>query len=263
MLIDSHCHLESALRQGIFDEILGNAAAADVNRMITIGTGPDDWNLYRQLAAENPGTIAHTVGIHPCSVDADWEQAVAVLEDASRQTPQPVAIGEIGLDDFHLPKDTALRDAIRARQRLAYAAQLELAARLNWPVVIHSRSALDDSIALLRASPVAPETAVFHCFNEGPDEMKKVIAIGSRASFTGIATYPSAANVRAALKLQGIEKLMLETDSPYLSPQPMRGKPNQPAFVRLIATAIAGELGMSFDDLAEITSRNTTTFFKL
>lgn len=263
MLIDSHCHLESAVRKDVLGDVLANAAAAGVERMITIGTAPADWKLYQQLAADFPGRIAHTLGLHPCAVDDDWQAAVSELAQlaTSGTAPRPVAIGEIGLDAFHLPKDVALRERVFAAQKQAYVAQLELAARLGLPVVIHSRGALGDSMALLRASSLDPEQTVFHCFSDGPEEMRAIRDIGSRASFTGIVTYPKADTVREALRAQGPAVLMLETDAPYLAPQQKRGQPNEPAYLRLIAERVAQELDMDFAELAAQTTQNSCEFF--
>lgn len=263
MLIDSHCHLETAVKKGTLGDVLANAAAAGVERMITIGTAPADWQIYQQLAADHPQRISHTFGLHPCAVDDGWRTALGELEQLLQAgaPPRPVAIGEIGLDAFHLPKDAALSQQRIDAQKQAYAAQLELAAHFGLPVVIHSRGALADAIELLRASPLDPARAVFHCFSEGPDEMRAIRATGSRASFTGIVTYPKADSVRQALRLQGTDVLMLETDAPYLAPQQKRGQTNQPAYLQLIAEKVAEVLAIDTAELAALTSRNCREFF--
>lgn len=249
----------------MLSDLLANAAAAGVDRMITVGTAPDDWSLYRQLAADYPHRIFYTIGLHPCSVDDDWRDAVAELERQLEAggMPRPVAVGEIGLDAFHLPNDPVRRQQLIDMQRQAFSAQLELAARHDLPVVIHSRGALAESLAMLQASPVDPSRAVFHCFTEGAEEMRALIASGARGSFTGIATYPKADAVRASLRVQGTGVLMLETDSPYLAPQQRRGKPNEPAFLRLIAETVAAELSMDLTELAAVTTRNCREFFSI
>ena len=237
MLIDTHTHLESFARCGALAETLRRAREAGVEAMITIGTSPDDWELYRGIAAENAdGFVRYTVGVHPCSVDAHWEKAVEGIEvfwavptdrlggDAS---PYPVALGECGLDRFHLPKDAGEAERIFGWQREAFAVQLAMAKRLGCPVVVHSRGAFRECVEMIDASGVDWSKVVFHCFTEGEAEMSELVGRGGFGSFTGIATYKSAENVRAAAKRQGLARLMIETDAPYLTPMPHRGKPNE------------------------------------
>ena len=175
---------------------------------------------------------------------------------------RPVALGECGLDRFHLPKDDAARAGkIFARQRAAFAAQLLIAKRLGCPLVVHSRGAFAECVEMIDASGVRWERVVFHCFTEGEAEMAELTRRGGRGSFTGVATYKNAETVRAALVAQGIERLMLETDAPYLTPVPHRGKANEPAFLRFTAEAAAQALGVSQAELSARTTENARTFF--
>ncbi len=284
MLIDTHTHLESFARKGVLAETLARAREAGVEKMITIGTGPDDWELYRGIAKENAATgmVAFSVGLHPCAVEEGWEKAVGMIEgfwgakggrlgEASlpgASIPSwvpgsvPVALGECGLDRFHLPKEAAEAEKIFAWQRGAFAAQLEIAKRLACPVVVHSRGAFAECLAMIDASGVDWTKVVFHCFAEGQAEMKELMARGGRGSFTGIVTYKSAENVRAAARVQGLARLMIETDAPYLTPMPHRGKPNEPAFVRHTAEFCAKEVfGVSSEEFAAVTTGNAKKFF--
>lgn len=265
-LIDTHTHLESFVKRGELPAILARARAAGVTAMITIGTAPDDWELYRGLAAEHASTglVRHTVGLHPCSVDAAWETAVARIGAHWAGTPRPVALGECGLDRFHLPKDAAAAERIFAWQRAAFAAQLEIGRRLACPVVVHSRGAFRECVEMIDASGVAWERVVFHCFTEGEAEMAELGRRGGYGSFTGVLTYKSADNVRAAAKAQGLGRFMLETDAPYLTPMPHRGKPNEPAYVRHTAELAAREVfGTSPDELAATSAATARRFFGL
>jgi TatD DNase family protein len=266
-LIDTHTHLESFARVGALGPALDRARAAGVEAMITIGTAPDDWTLYRDLARQHRGFVHFSVGLHPCSVDATWSDAVAQIDAywaASAAAGLPVALGECGLDRFHLPKDEGEAHKIFAWQRAAFDAQLAIAKRLGCVVVVHSRGAFAECVAQIDASGVDWRKVVFHCFTEGETEILELKRRGGVGSFTGILTYKTAENVRQAARAQGLERFMLETDAPYLTPMPHRGKPNEPAFVRHTAEYAASEVfGVPFDELAAISTANAKRFFGL
>jgi TatD DNase family protein len=266
-LIDTHTHLESFARKGQLPPILARAEEAGVATMITIGTSPDDWPLYRSIAAEHAATgrVRYTVGLHPCSVEETWPEAVAQMEAYwTGPEPRPVALGECGLDRFHLPKEPEPAARIFAWQRAAFAAQLELARRLDCPLVVHSRGAFRECVEMIDASGVAWPRVVFHCFTEGAAEMDELLRRGGWGSFTGILTYKTAEAVRAAAKAQGLARFMLETDAPYLTPMPHRGKPNEPAYLRHTAEFAAKDVfGVSVDELAAVTTATARAFFGL
>ncbi len=231
--------------------------------MITVGTGLKDWQPYFDLAAQFPGRIDWTVGIHPCSVDETWEDTVKVIPSYFATDPLPVALGEIGLDHFHLPKYPDEAAELKAMQAAAFRTQLSLAYQLDCPVVIHSRNAFDECVQLIDESGVDWNKVIFHCFSEGPESMRVLMDRGGWASFTGIVTYKSAESVRKAMQLQGLERLILETDAPYLTPEPHRGKGNEPAFVRHTAQCCAEVFGLDFELLAARTTQNAERFFQL
>jgi TatD DNase family protein len=267
-LIDTHTHLESFVRHGVLDATLQRARAAEVDAMITIGTSPADWSPYRDIARERPGIVHYSVGLHPCSVDRTWADAVNGIETfwtaESDGAPKPVALGECGLDRFHLPKDPVEAAQIFALQRAAFETQLAIAKKLGCAVVVHSRGAFSECVELIDASGVSWSRVVFHCFSEGEAEIAELNRRGGIGSFTGILTYKSAENIRNAAKRQGIERFMVETDAPYLTPMPHRGKPNEPAFLRHTAEFAASEVfGVSYEKLAAISTANARRFFSL
>ncbi len=263
-LIDTHTHLDGFASAGTLDVALARSREAGVTEMISIGTASDDWALIRDLAAAHPGVVRYSVGLHPCSVGENWADEVAQIEAFWSGMPKPVALGECGLDRFHLPKDDAAKaEQVFAWQRAAFEAQLVIAKRLGCPVVVHSRGAFTESVAMIDASGVDWTRVVFHCFSEGPAEMGELMKRGAYGSFTGVLTYKNAENVREAAKVQGLARLMLETDAPYLTPVPHRGKPNEPAFMRLTADYAAAMFGVSIDELAATTTKNARRFFGL
>jgi TatD DNase family protein len=272
-LIDTHTHLDSFARQGTLTGALQRASTAGVEAAITIGTDVDDWALYRDLATASMGPgvtpvtspqVHYTAGLHPCSVDADWETRVAQLENfwTAPGALRPVALGETGLDRFHLPKDdAAAAERIIGWQKAAFAVQLDLVKKLNCPIVVHSRGAFAESVALIDASGVDWSRVVFHCFTEGPAEMAELTRRGGFGSFTGIITYKTAENVRVAAKAQGLNRLMIETDAPYLTPMPHRGKPNEVSYLRHTAEYCADLFQVGYEDFAARTTANAKRFF--
>ena len=284
-LIDTHTHLDSFARSGQLPGILQRARAAGVEAMVAIGTDADDWSLYRDLATEHAGFVHYSVGLHPCSVDEKWAERFAQLEGFWGRArplaapnnisgaagpalppylePKPVALGEIGLDRFHLPKEAGEAEKIFGWQRAAFAAGLQLAVRLGCPVVVHSRGAFRECVEMIDASGMDWTKVVFHCFTEGPAEMAELTKRGGFGSFTGVITYKSAEPVRAAALFQGLGRLMIETDAPYLTPMPHRGKPNEPAYVRHTAEFCTGLFGVSYAELAAVTTKNARSFFRI
>lgn len=267
MIIDSHCHLEKFHRNGTLDQVLKNAWEQDVRRLVTVGTSTRDWPLYRQLAEAHPGRIHYTAGLHPSDAKDDWEAQLAALPEYFGQNgiSRPVALGEIGLDYFHLPRDPEKAAPIIAWQEAAFKAQLALAKAFDCPVIVHSRDCFQQCVAVIDESGFPWERVVFHCFADGPDEILQLKQRGGRGSFTGIITYQnkSADKIREAALAQGPDALIVETDSPYLTPEPKRGQPNEPANTRLVVDYCASLLGFNPPDLHNATSNNAIQFFNL
>jgi TatD DNase family protein len=226
-LLDSHCHL--ALETAA--ETIAAARAEGVDRFITVGCDRASSEQALAVAAAHDGVWA-TVGLHP----HDAKDGVAPIVDLF-DAPGVLAVGECGLD-YHYDHSP------RAVQRQAFAEQIAIAHERDLPLVIHTREAWDDTFATL-ASEGAPRRTVFHCFTGGPAEAERCLELGAFLSFSGIVTFPSATDVQAAAVLCPADRLLVETDSPYLAPVPLRGRRNQPAYlphvVRQIAT-LRGEL---------------------
>lgn len=262
-LIDTHTHLESFARKGLLDEALEASEAAGLERLVTVGTDRDDWTLYAELAERLP-QVSYSVGIHPCHVEEDWSSMLPEIEPFWRRSIRPVALGEIGLDRFHLPQaDAAAAERIMGWQKAAFAAQLQLAQSLEVPVVVHSRGAFQECVELIDASGMDWTKVVFHCFSEGADEMRQLLERGGYGSFTGVITFKKAESVREAAKLQGLDRLMIETDAPYLAPMPHRGKPNEPAYLAHTAAYCAELFGVSQEAFAARTTATAKAFFRL
>lgn len=278
-LIDTHAHLDFPEFASDLEEVIQRATAARVTRIITIGTTVASSRQAVQLAAKYPGVYA-TVGIHPTHAAEVSENFIDELRQLAAQ-PKVVAIGEIGLDYFHLPSRAEKEDVIqttyralsagsvqlllrdqseKATQAVVFQEQLELAESLDLPVVVHQRDSLEDTLATIREYPVS---AVFHCFNASPAQALDLVQQGYYLSFTGIVTFKKAVEVREAAAAISIDRLMLETDAPYLAPVPFRGKRCEPAHVRETAQAIARARDISFEGLAEATSRNACRLFRL
>lgn len=261
--IDSHCHLQGFQHRNELNAVLARSAEAGVHRLITVGTSPEDWAANREMHAAHPGRISYTVGLHPCYVDDGWEEAVSQLSSFFMPPHAPVALGEMGLDFFHLPKGPVQAGEVILQQEAAFRQQLLLASELDCPVIIHSRDCFNECVQLIDESGIDWQRIVFHCFTYGAGEMHVLNQRGARASFTGIATYKSAGAVREAVCAQGLDRLMLETDCPYLTPEPHRGKPNEPAFIPHVAAGCAGALNVPMEELANQTTANTRSFFRL
>ena len=222
--VDSHCHLDDT-RGASVDDVIAAARAAGVTTMISVGCDAATSRAAIEVAAANDGVFA-TVGLHPHEARHGVETILELLD-----RPEVIAVGEAGLDYYY---DHSPRDA----QRVAFATQIQLAHERGLPLVVHTRDAWDDTFDVLRAEGV-PERTVFHCFTGGPDEARRCLDLGAFLSFSGIVTFASATGVHEAARLCPLERMLAETDSPYLAPVPHRGRTNQPAYVTHVAQRLA------------------------
>lgn len=253
MLFDSHCHLTDERLVEEVDVVIDRAREHGVTRMVTIGADPDDFDRVCRLAAQYDGVWA-AIGVHPHIADQASPEVFRRLMDLAR-SPGIVALGETGLDYYY---DNAPREA----QRAAFQRHLELAAELRLPVVVHSRSADEDTAAVLRDAASMGVRGVLHCFAGGAELLDAGLEAGWYISFSGIVSfrnYEGADLVRAVPD----DRILIETDSPYLAPVPHRGKRNEPAFVRFVAEAVATIRGLSLEEVASLTTRNACTLYGL
>lgn len=265
MLTDSHCHLAShRFSPEEIPDLLARARAAEVTRMITLATSLED--LQANLTfAENPAV--HTcIGIHPCDVHHAPDDAASRLA-AFAGDPRVCAIGETGLDYYHPAPDGWEEDAFRERQRnfLRQHFELAVAARLN--VVIHTRDreghgSFEDALAIYGDYQKSTR-AVFHCFIGPWENARRVLDLGGLVSFGGVATFKTANEVRETARQCPAGCFMIETDAPYLAPEPHRGKRNEPSFVRETAARLATLRGESLEALALHTGNTAAAFFRL
>jgi TatD DNase family protein len=235
------------------DTAVDEARAAGVDRMITIGTDAVRSAQAIAAARRHPGVVWATVGLHPHEAQhRGIERLAALLDEAG---PCVVGMGECGLDYYydHSPRDV---------QQEMFAAQIALAHERDLALVIHTRDAWDDTFAVLDAAGV-PERTVLHCFTGGPDEVRRCLDRGMYVSFSGIVTFGRADDVRAAAALCPLDRVLVETDSPYLAPVPHRGRPNRPALVPLVGAAVAEAMGRTTAELAEASWRNATRAYRL
>lgn len=263
-MIDCHCHLDAFVRSGELSEVLGRAEAAGVSAFVAAGTDVEDSEIYRGLSEAFPGKIFYAAGIHPSEVREDFEERLSAIERFFLEAvPRPVAVGEIGLDGHRPPEDPAEALRVRERQRRAFSRQLSLAKKFDLPVVVHARDAFRECVDLIDASGADWRAVQFHCFAEDAAEAREIAARGGRVSFTGTLTYKNAENVRRAALAQGTERLMLETDCPYLAPSKLRGRRNEPAYLRATLEFAAELFGVPVGELDALTAENTRDFFRL
>lgn len=260
---DTHCHLDYFVKDGTLDDTLARAREARVNLFITAGTAPDDWAIYRDLHQKFPAEIFYAAGIHPQEISENFEAALETLSSYFAAPHAPAAIGETGLDYYRLPADAARAARLKDLQQQAFRAQIHLANHVKKPLVVHARNAFADTVALLEQEGANWEQVVFHCFAEGPEEMRFLRERGAFASFTGVLTYKNAEIARQACLAQGPERLMLETDCPYLTPVPLRGKPNEPSYLPHTGRFAAGLFGMQETELAVLSTARARAFYGL
>jgi TatD DNase family protein len=246
-LIDSHCHLDDKQFDPDRAEVFARARESGVERMMAIGTGngPPDLEAALRLARQHDFIYA-TVGVHPHDASKATPETFAALEALAAET-KVLAIGEIGLD-YHY--DFSPRDV----QRDVFIQQLKLAGMAGKPIVIHTREAWDDTLLVLREHWSG--TGIVHCFSGGAEEARQALDLGFYLSFGGVLTFPKAEVLREAARMVPEDRLLVETDAPYLAPAPKRGKRNEPAFMVETARRLAEVRGVAPERIAEATTAN-------
>ncbi|MCL6546531.1 MAG: TatD family hydrolase [Bryobacteraceae bacterium] len=256
-LVDSHCHLDDPRFDPDRDAVVERALEAGVCRMLSIGSGngPPDLEAAIRMAERYEPVLA-TVGVHPHDARKARPETWRRMEELLAH-PKAVAVGEIGLDYYY---DNSLRDC----QREVFAAQLDLARSAGKPIIIHTRDAWEDTWVLLEKhwGGAAPG-GVLHCFSGGPEEARRGVQLGFHLAFGGVLTFPKADKVRAAAAAAPVDRLLVETDAPYLAPAPMRGRRNEPAYVAEVVRRLAACRGVSAEEVAQQTTANFERLFRL
>lgn len=255
MLIDSHCHLDRidlTAYDGCLDSALNHARARGVQAFLCISVNADNLSAVQQIAASHADVWA-SIGIHP--LDCHGPVALDRLEEFARM-PKVVAIGETGLDYFYAEQDKAL-------QQQSFIEHIALARKLDKPLIVHTRQARADTLALLREHKADEVGGVLHCFTEDWPMAKAALDLGFYISFSGILTFKNAVELREVAAQVPLDRLLVETDSPYLAPVPYRGQSNQPAYVLEVAQCLADLRQLPLERLAQQTTENFHRLFRL
>ena len=257
-MIDTHCHLTFPQFKGRIDEVIWAARVEGVTGLITVGTTPGDCLAAQDLASRYDNVWC-TAGIHPLQANEPraWEMIERVAGHA-----RCVAFGELGLDN-HYPEPARTTQEALLSEQLAFIERV--AQRVGpKPIIVHCREAVDDLLAVFEAAPFDPARYVFHCFTGTPDEAQRILDFGAWISFTGVVTFKNAPQVAEAAKVVPEDRLMAETDAPYLSPEPVRTvSPNEPKHVVHVARFLAKLRGVSYEDLERKLDDNARRFFGL
>ena len=256
MFVDSHCHLDFPEYAGQIPDILARMKEAQVNHAMCISVDMPDFPNVLALAESHPNLFA-TVGTHP-----DYEDTPEPTEDQLvelAQHPKILAIGETGLDYYRMGDKTY---AEMEWQRDRFRTHIRAAIRVKKPLIIHTRSASEDTIRIMKEEGASQVAGVMHCFTESLEVAKASMEQGFYISFSGIVTFKSAKDLQETCKQIPLERMLIETDSPYLAPIPNRGKTNEPSWVAHVAQFIADLKGISVEEVAKHTTNNFKTLFK-
>lgn len=255
-IIDTHCHLADPKLDRDLEGLLERAREAGIARIVSVGAiGPVECDRRTVEIAENHEHVFAAIGVHPHDAKDCTPQRIAELRELAR-SPRVVAIGESGLD-FHYMHSPA------EAQETALRRHLELASELGKPIVIHCRDAEARLAAIVRETAIPRAGGVIHCFTGNADTAARFLELGFCISFSGIVTFKNAAAVREAARIVPDDRVMVETDAPYLAPEPYRGKRNEPAFVRRTLEVLAQVRAADVDTLAALTTSNATRLFQL
>ena len=252
MLVDSHCHLDFPELAGRFDQVLGEMSANDVGHALCVCVSLDGFERVLELAGRDP-RLSASVGVHPDQHDTREPDVATLVRLASH--PTVVAIGETGLDYYRTAGDTEW-------QRERFRVHIRAARQAGKPLIVHTRAAAADTLRLMREEGAAAAGGVMHCFTEDWDTARAALDLGFHLSFSGIVTFRNAAALREVAARVPDDRLLIETDAPYLAPVPFRGKTNEPAFVRFVAACLAELRQQSPEQIALTTTENFFRLFK-
>ncbi len=254
-IVDSHCHLDGLdyeKNHRDLDEVIAKAAARDVKFMLAIATTLPGFYTLKELVGDREN-IALSCGVHPLNQEEAYD-----VDEFRRLAADPrvVALGETGLDYYY-------QQETKAQQQLSFREHIRTCIALHKPVIVHTRDARDDTLAILREEHVERCGGVLHCFTEDQATAAKLLDMGFYISFSGIVTFRNAEQLREAARYVPLDRMLVETDSPYLAPVPFRGKENQPAYTRDVADYLAVLKGVDIETLAETTTKNFSDLFHI
>lgn len=255
MIIDSHCHLNYLKLENIsLDKVITNAKNADIDKIISIAV---TWNEIDdiQKIAEAYDDVYFSVGVHPSELETHQPSTEEIITRSDH--PKCVAIGETGLDFYYNDQKT------KPKQVSKFVNHIHAAIEVAKPIIVHTRAAKQDTLDILKSENVEKCGGLLHCFTEDYDMAKQAIDMGMYISFSGILTFKNAKDIQETAKKLPLDKILIETDAPYLTPVPYRGKPNYPEYVKYVAKFLAELRGENFDTVAKQTYDNTCDVFKL
>ena len=255
-MIDTHTHLYHSSFPDGGKEVVMRALEAGVKHMVLPNTDKESIQPILDLHKAFPKATSIAMGLHPTDLDENWEETLDMMEKLLEENKDFVAVGEVGIDLYWDKSNLE-------NQKRAFARQLKIASRLNLPVIIHCREALDETISVIKeVNPAVP--LIFHSFTGGIKEVEKIRNVCDPwFGINGVVTYKNAENLREALPVIGLERIVLETDSPYLTPVPHRGKKNESAYLPYILSQVAKSLGKGEDEVEKITEDNAVKIFNI
>lgn len=253
MLVDSHCHLDFPDLAGDLTGVLSHMSAAGVTHALCVGVSMRRLQNVLEIAERHSNVYA-SVGVHPDEPPGDDEPSVLRLVELASH-PRIVAVGETGLDYYRTGADVEW-------QRTRFRTHIRVARALGKPLIVHTRAASEDTLAIMHEEDAASVGGVMHCFTESLAVAERAMEMRFQISISGIVTFKNASSLKSVVEALPLERLLIETDAPYLAPVPFRGKTNEPAYVRLVAEEIARVKRVAFDDVARETTRNFFELFK-
>lgn len=253
MFIDSHCHIDFADFTDGVEPLLANMQANNVSHALCVSVNLENQGRILELAQRHTNLFA-SVGVHPDHEDAREPEVADLVERAGQL--KVVAIGETGLDYYRMAREAV------GWQRERFRVHIRAARQAGKPLIIHTRNAAEDTLRVMAEEGADQVGGVMHCFTESWDVARAALDMGFYISFSGIVTFKSAKDIKEVARQVPLDRMLIETDSPYLAPVPHRGKRNEPAYVCHVAEEIAGLRGVPLDTVAEVTSRNFFRLFK-
>ena len=261
MIVDSHCHLNILPEDkvGNLDDVMAKARELGVDRILCVAINPSQWQEVLDLADQYEEIYA-SIGVHPCE-----DKSVVVTDEAliaAASHPKVIAIGEVGLDYFHFEEEAATEGGMQW-QHDRFTQHIRIAKQLNKPLIIHTRNSTPDCLAILKAEGAEQVGGIMHCFVEDLATAEQAIELGFYISFSGIVTFKNAKDLKAVATALPLDKILVETDAPYLAPMPFRGKTNQPGYTRYVVEEIAKLKNLTFETVAKATTENFNGLFRL